>query len=166
MSYPEEDPYYNESVGYPKFSEVHDYPNPVNQNYPFPEEYKKKKKKKKTQQYYEEVPKPTIPKQKKYKIKKVPKQPAQPKAYIPLTGPQNQLYMSQGGHKYIAKPVGPPKLVPVAVQKPQYQPTYVATPPPPQPMPIPVQPYAYYPPTPVAVPTYGYPGYYGYNYAY
>ena len=164
MYYPtktEEENYQNNnnniSAGYPKFSEVHDYPNPAN-NYPLPEHYRKKKyKKQPKQEYYEN----DISKPKKIKHKKYPKEPTKNKAYIPLSFPQNQLYMTQGGHKYMAKPIGPPKLIPVAVKQPQYQQAYYPPPQTPPPMPIQPLPYPYYAP-PVVAPAY--PAYYPYPY--
>ena len=68
-----------------------------------------------------------ILKKKKHKHKKKSKKKNYPKQANPNVGapiqmvPKNQLYVSQGGHQYMAVPVGKPKLVPMAVPKPQYQ---------------------------------------------
>ena len=144
MSYPEGDNY---DAGYPKFSDVHEYPNP-NQ---FKNNYGKAKPKQK-------LPKPNnyYPKQKvKPKTKK-----NQPKQFYQ----EGNIYRSQGGQAYVPVPVGKPKLMPMKVTK--YQ--AVAVPQvaqvpyyPAQPMPMYAQPaYPYYappppPPTVVVVP----PGY-------
>ena len=97
-----------EDAGYPQFSDIHEYPNI---NTPI--------ERKKYDQYYQKKNK--IPKHKK-KNKKYSKQKAPKK---PNTNPnqlvQNQLYMSRGGHQYMAVPVGQPKYVPMATPKPKYQ---------------------------------------------
>ena len=98
-----------EDAGYPQISDIHEYPNV---NTPI--------ERKKQDQYYQKKNK--IPKNKK-KDKKYPKEPAPKK---PNTNPiqlvpKNQLFMSQGGHQYMAVPVGKPKYVPVAAPKPKYQ---------------------------------------------
>ena len=112
MSYPTED--YN--AGYPQFSEVHEYPDPYQEN--------RRRKAQYAQNKYEYPEKQKHKHKKKSKNKHYPKQTLQTK---PISGapiqmvPKNQLYMSQGGHQYMAVPVGKPKLVPMAVPKPKYQ---------------------------------------------
>ena len=116
----------NESAGYPEFSSVHEYPkinNPVRRVNP-----------NKNYNYQKQQ----IP-QKKQKNKRQP---------IPV--PQNQLYMDSNGQKYMAVPVGSPKLVPIPVSNPypypnaypNYNGAYY-----PQTQMYP-QPYPYYPPPP------------------
>ena len=109
------------NAGYPKFSEVHEYPNI------------KKEIKKGQEQYYQNSEKHKHKhKDKKSKKKKNPKQQTQT---MPETNqihlvPKNQLYMSQGGHEYMAVPVGKPKLVPMIVPQTKYQierPQYLLT---------------------------------------
>ena len=143
----------NYDAGYPKFSDIHEYPNP-NQ---FKNNYGKTKPKQK-------LPKPNnyYPKQKV----KPKKQNNQPKQFYP----EGNIYRSQGGQTYVPVPVGKPKLMPMkvtkyqAVQVPQVpQVPQVAPIPyyPVQPMPMYPQPaYPYYtspppPPTVLVVP----PGY-------
>ena len=105
---------YDESAGYPKFSEIHEYPDIKNeirkdqrqyyQQYQYPKKHKHKHKDKKTK-YYQ------------------PLQVMQNPNPIQLV-PKNQLYKSRGGTEYMAVPVGKPKLVPMLVPKkpqPQYQ---------------------------------------------
>ena len=163
MSYPtrsvvEGNDYYNYnnnniSVGYPKFSDIHEYPNLNKQNMqnqgiadPYYQKYQKQKK----QMYYNNPPqkqKQPMGKIDKYqkhqnypvppKQKKIPKQkvaPKKKKQYInPPIQAQSPLYMDQTGQKYIAVPVGPPQLMPVVVpqyQMPYYQGQAMYTPPP------------------------------------
>ena len=151
MSYPKED----YDAGYPKFSEVHEYPDPYKEN--------RRRKAQYAQNKYEYSEKHKHKHKKKSKNKHNPKPTLQTK---PIAGapiqmvPKNQLYMSQGGHKYMAVPVGKPKLVPMAVTKPQYQmaqPNYAM--PYYQTQPMYAQPYAQPYPQPYAQP-YAYP-YYG-----
>ena len=119
----------NVDAGYPEFSAVHDYPNP----------YIETKKYKKQQQYYDNpkgnIPKQNVNKQKKNKKKNNQTEPKQAQYQQPVLLPPANLYMSQGGHKYMAVPVGKPKLMPVVVPKkktPKYQmapqPIFVAQP--------------------------------------
>ena len=126
MSFPTD-----ESAHYPKFSEVHNYPNPyknVGQRVKIknpPKEYKEPKQPKKIK----DRPKTHQHHHHKYKVK-VPNQN--------IKAPK---------HQYVAVPIGPPVYVPVAV-KTGYIPVYnqpqqpMYTPPPPVPQ------YGYYPPPP------------------
>ena len=166
-----------ESVGYPKFSQFHEYPNPFADNvrrreppqgnyqrqpppqqrppvqnpklpknrYPQQQNYDKppvekpklQKNQYQQQQYYGE--KQGMPKDKK----KYPKQ--QGKAG-PQILPPAPLYMGADGKQYVAVPVGPPQLMPVAVPSPPPQPYAVPYYPPVQPQ-MPMYPGAYpYPP--------------------
>ena len=108
MSYPTED----YDAGYPKFSEVHEYPDPYQEN--------RRRKLQYDQNKYDYTEKQKHKHKKKSKNKHYPKQTKPAGAPIQMV-PKNQLYQSQGGHKYMAVPVGKPKLVPMVVQKPQYQ---------------------------------------------
>ena len=130
MSYPKE----YKDAGYPKLSDVHEYPDPYKEN--------KKRKAKYEQNKYEHS--------EKHKHKKKSKKKNYPKQTKPVPGapiqmvPKNQLYMSQGGQTYMAVPVGKPKLVPMAVPTPKYkvaQPNYST--PYYQTQPMYAQPYAY-----------------------
>ncbi len=113
----------NESAGYPKFSEIHDYPkieipkkrgNPYNQNnqqYPKPQPQQQYPKPQPQQQYPKPYPQQNNPNTQYAKgpIKYVRK---------------DQMFVSQNGHQYVAVPVGPPKLVPVLVPQKKFTPQY------------------------------------------
>ena len=113
----------NESVGYPKFSEIHEYPkieipkkrgNPYNQNnqqYSKPQPQQQYPKPKPQQQYPKPYPQQNNPNTQYAKgpIKYVRK---------------DQMFVSQNGHQYVAVPVGPPKLVPVLVPQKKFTPQY------------------------------------------
>ena len=113
----------NESVGYPKFSEIHEYPkieipkkrgNPYNQNnqqYPKPQPQQQYPKPQPQQQYPKPYPQQNNPNTQYAKgpIKYVRK---------------DQMFVSQNGHQYVAVPVGPPKLVPVLVPQKKFTPQY------------------------------------------
>ena len=131
MSYPKE-----YDAGYPKLSDVHEYPDPYKENRRRKAQYEQNK--------YDYSDQKKHKHRKKSKKKSYPKQ-TKPKAGAPIQMvPKNQLYMSQGGHQYMAVPVGKPKLVPMAVQTPKYkvaQPQYAM--PYYQTQPMYAQPYAY-----------------------
>ena len=108
MDYPPEDGYdnpnnnyYNENAGYPQFSEVHQYPE-VNKLVP-----------KRNNQNKQKNIKPQKPKSQKKQTK-----PKKKKKIQPLLVPANQLYMDHEGQQYLAVPVGPPQLVPLAPKNP------------------------------------------------
>ena len=131
-----------EDAGYPKLSDIHEYPN-INTPIERKQDHNYQKKNK--------IPK-NKKKDKNYPNQKAPKKPnTNPIQMVP----KNQLFMSQGGHQYMAVLVGPPKYVPVAAPKPKYQ--YV------QPQYQYVQPQyqtPYYPTQPMVAQPYAYP-YYG-----
>ena len=142
----------NISVGYPKFSDVHEssqinmniYRNIQNEGIvdPYYQQYQKQKKQIKQQmrqqnqynynpQQYPKMPKKKVDKYPKYtKENAIPQNKMVPKQKVTHKKNKNQyvnvpvqvpgpLYMDQTGQKYMAVPVGPPQLMPVAV--PQYQ---------------------------------------------
>ena len=146
MSYPtrteiEGNYYDNNDAGYPQFSDVHEYPNVKKMVGDRP--YKKN-----NYQYYEQpIQKQKRAKTNKHKHKKYPKQKdkAQYNAVpTPAYQPKGPMYMDQTGQKYVAVPVGQPKLIPVAA--PQYQAVY------PQPQMYAPQPQMYAPQPPMYAP--------------
>ena len=104
MSYPTRSELEGESAGYPKFSDVHEYPNPNQFRNNYGNNYPKQKQK--------------LPKPKNYNYN--PKQKVKPKKQINQPKQFHQegnIYRSQGGQAYIPVPVGKPKLVPMKVTK-------------------------------------------------
>ena len=104
----------NESAGYPKFSEIHEYPkiempkkrgNPYNQN---------------NQQYPKHQPQQQYPKPNPQQNNPNTKYVKGPIKYVR----KDQMFVSQGGQQYVAVPVGPPKLVPVAVGQKKFTQQY------------------------------------------
>ena len=88
------------NAGYPEFSAVHEYPK-VDKLVPRGNQFQQKK----IEPQKIQAQKKQTKTKKKKKIK-------------PMFVPTNQIYMDQEGKKYMAVPVGKPKLVPVAVNNP------------------------------------------------
>jgi len=122
----------NESVGYPKFSEIHEYPkieipkkrgNPYNQNnqqYPKPQPQQQYPKPQPQQQYPKPQPQQQYPKPYPQQNNPNTQYAKGPIKYVR----KDQMFVSQNGHQYVAVPVGPPKLVPVLVPQKKFTPQY------------------------------------------
>ena len=139
----------NDSAHYPKFSEIHNYPNPY-------KNVGQRINNKKPEKKYKE---PIKPKKEKDRPKTHHHHHHKNKIKVPA---QN---IKAPGHQYLAVPVGPPVYVPVAVKTglmPVYTPPQQ---PPPMYAPYPQQPQYAYPPPPPPPPQYNYyPPNYGNNY--